>query len=244
MWRCIVVGAVAFVGALLSRLLVDWEDGRWWMLTAGLEIVALVCGVLAVVFGVSALGDLVRDRSVVKGTAAVAIGLPVACALVIASGVLGGKDWETLDYTEAWDRLQIGAPEDEPSDLEKAVDEVEGKNVSGPQELRREGLMGACYTGTSGHPGDQRSCDDFHRLEVVGRVDLKEGAASAPYPGEDALVAIGRVSCERAIKAVFGKTDLRGSLTVIVPDERAWVANDGIAVCLAETPLSEKGPVQ
>lgn len=223
-----VVASGALAGAWASRSLADWEEGRWWMLTVGLDAAAVAAAVFAVVFGVSALGEITRRRSAVKGTGLAALGLGLGCALLVVSGLRLGQDWEELDVPAAWDRLDIGG--DDGRSVEDFADSARLATAASDGNLRTEGRVGGCYQGTVREPGVEVACRDPHTLFLVGQTVLEDD----PDAGVGERRRAGGEACVELIEDRLGGDTAGGSIRAIVPDQLAWVAGDRGTVCLIE----------
>lgn len=107
------VAGLLLAGVSASRLLPDWEEGRWWLVPViGLPLAGLA-GVVALVRAIAAAGEA-RRRSHMHG-APLGVALAVAATLVLAGvGLRGVDDWDDLDVPAAWDRLRESTEPDEP----------------------------------------------------------------------------------------------------------------------------------
>lgn len=225
--RTVVLGGIALAGAQASRALPDWDEGRWWLLTAALVVVAVGCGVLGVVMAVSALGEITRHRRVLKGGGACGVGLLVAAGLVVAGSIRGAHDWEELDVPAAWDRLELGTTDGRT--FADSIDDARAVTAASGEEVRTRGRTDGCYEGDDTRPGAEVACPEPHGMEVLGQITM---TGAAEFPGDEALRQAGALQCtdvlhDRVDAEAAAALDLRA----LVPDEVSWLAGDRGALC-------------
>lgn len=218
--------AVATLGAsVASRALPEWEEGRWWVLTTGLDAVGLLSAVTAVVLGVSALGQIARQRPLVRGAVPATAGLALGCALVVVTGAHAVDDWRALDVPRAWERLRPAADDAASSDLTDAAD----LGAAAPNEaLRTQGQPGLCYAGTAGEPGAKVGCAEPHRIELLDQIALDLGAGEDPANRRETAID----QCRDVLVTRLGAAPTTGALDALVPDDGAWGSGDRRAQCL------------
>ena len=227
LFTTVVVSAVALVGAAATHTLSGWEDGRWWMLTIGLDALATVAAVVAVVLGVSALGEVLRRRPHLRGGGGAAVGLVLACALVVAAGIGAVDDWEDLDVPAAWDRLDIG--DGDGTSLSDLTDSARQATTADPGALRTQGRVGGCYGGTPAEPGAEVACAEPHTVELLDQVTL-DGEVGSDLGDRQSAAAD---ECDAVADAALGDRAADVELLALVPDEVSWVSGDRGVVCLA-----------
>lgn len=237
--RTVVVGGVALAGAQASRLLPDWDEGRWWLLTAALVVIAVGCGVLGVGLGVSALGEVSRHRRVVKGGAASAACLVLATGLVLAGGVRGAHDWDDLDVPAAWDRLELGKTDGRT--IADSIDDARGVTAASGEDVRTRGRTDGCYEGDDAEPGAEVRCSRPHGMEVLGQITMR---GAPDFPGDEALRLSGAEQCRPALRERVGEEAAgRHDLRALVPDEVSWLAGDRTALCVVVFPDPVEGRI-
>ncbi len=233
----VVLAAAAWVAAAATRALPDWDQGRWWMLTIGLDGVAVVLAVVAVVLGVSALGEVVRHRPNLRGGARAVVALVLAGVLVCVAGVGAVDDWDDLDVPAAWDRLDVGSGGG-PS-LKDLADSARDASTAPAGSIRTAGRVGGCYGGTVDEPGDEVACSEPHTLEILDQIVVDAAAGDDVRDRRDA----GREQCD-AIGEARLEAEVTGvEVVALVPDEISWVAGDRNGVCLAASEEPVTGSV-
>jgi hypothetical protein len=201
-----------------------------------LVVVAGICSVLAIVVGVSAVGEGIRYRGLVRGRLAAAIGLALAIALALGTIARGADDWEDLDVPAAYERVDLGG------DGETLVDQIDAARqplTDAGDRVRRGGQVGECYAGPVVAPGATVPCDEPHRLEVLLVV---EPTGSAPDQGEDERRELARDACRAADGDVVDLPEGVG-LDVLVPLTTAWAVGDTRSLCLAVSDEPRTGSV-
>lgn len=237
LWTFSIIGLIAFAGAASTRLLSDWELGRWWALEAALVAVAGLCGLIGVIVAVSALGEIARHRSVTKGTVGVALGLLVSGLVLVSALILGRNDWIELDVPAAWDRLDLGSSA-EPSRVETRS----GGSVT-YEELRLDSDWGSCYPGPPEEVGKVVACTEPHRTEVIGSFELPRRAAGETYPGEEELAAVALPRCQQQIDNKAAGAEHDGTALAIVPPPELWEAGDSRVVCVVTFETEQTAPL-
>lgn len=225
------VGLFCGVAALLTQLLPDWEAGRWWMITVGLGAVAVLCGLLAVVFSVSAFGEVLRHSRAVKGAGVAVLTLVPGSVLLVGASVRLAADWDTLDVPAAWERVDLSP---EKNRLVDAIDESRDVTAAAGESVRTRGRIGGCYTGDASDPGDEVECDEAHRLELVVAIQMTN--ASGDFAGDEKLADDAASLCALRISETIDRDFTGLDVRALVPNEVEWDAGDRQAMCVVVFP--------
>lgn len=219
------LGVLALAGAIGTRSLPDWDQGRWWLLEAGAVVLAVLCGLVAAVSSLGGLAEVRRSKGTRTGGAVAAVGLAVGAVVLVGAAAVGATDWGELDVPAAWDRLQLGRTDDEP-------DTFEGQAPEGARIIRLEAERGQCWEGPTDASGAEVPCVEPHRTEVVGVVDLDRPAGRTEYPGEEVLVAFARPACADEVRRHPNGPAVADEVLVLVPGERLWRQGDDRVACV------------
>jgi len=233
----IALGSVSLAVARATHILPDWEAGRWWMFTIGFGIVAVLSGLLAVVYSVASFGEARRHSRAARGAGLAVLALLVGGALLVGAGVSLVDDWDRLDVPDAWDRIDLTP---EKRGIVDTIDSARDRTAASGADVRRHGRIGGCYTGDAADPGEEVACREAHRLEVVVAIELP--GSSDAYPGVAELTATALDLCREPVDAAVERDTTGLDLRALVPTEVEWLAGDHQAMCVFQfaSPVTER----
>lgn len=226
--RALAVSVALLAAVSLARILADWDEGRWWLVSVvGLALAGLA-GLDALVRAVAATGEAHRRRTHMSGVPLGLVLVAVSAVALAGVGLRAVDDWDDLDVPAAWERLRDDV-EAEPRTGRLADDTEQAA-------FRESARAGQCWTGDAGNAGERVDCDRPHGLEVRARVDLPR---SAPVD----LDAAGRADVAVVVCAGEVTAPLPGDAApaVVVPEELEWDAGARDALCLAVWPTPVTG---